>query len=68
MDSEPATSVSAPVIKIATVWGAVTFANLIDWLQVISYTLGIIYTLILIGEWVYKKFWRKKNSRRSDAS
>lgn len=66
MDGEQATSVAAPGFKLLTVWGVVGVGTLIDWLQVISYTLGILYTTILISEWVYKKFWRKKNARRND--
>lgn len=67
MDSEQATSVAAPGVKIMTAWGGVALASAIDYMQLIASTLAALYTLILIGEWCYKKFWRKKRSRYYDA-
>lgn len=51
-------TIDAPAAKLATVWGTVAIGSLIDWLQVISYALGIVYTCILIAEWCWKKFLR----------
>lgn len=66
MDGEQVTSVAAPGAKIATAWGGVALASLVDYMQIIASALAAIYTLILIGEWCYKKFWRKARTRSYD--
>jgi hypothetical protein len=49
-------TVGDPIIKLATVWAAV---GITSWADAAS-ALAAIYTCILIGEWVYKKFIKKK--------
>ena len=61
-------TVSAPVAKIATAWFGVGVATVIEYAQVISLTLASIYTLCLLGEWVWKKsaWMRRRNRRKYD--
>lgn len=49
-------TVGDPIIKLATVWAAV---GITSWADAAS-ALAAIYTFILISEWVYKKFIKKK--------
>lgn len=55
-------TVSAPVAKVISVWGAVwTATGITSWAQAAS-AAATIYTLLLIAEWVWKKFRSKKES------
>ena len=62
--------VSAPMFKIITTWGAVAITSWSD----VAAILAAIYTLILIGEWAWKKIrptfermgWLKRRMRRKD--
>lgn len=59
--------VVAPVTKIVTAWGGVAIAVWVDYAQLIAAGLAALYTLILIGEWVWKKFKRcRRRDRRAD--
>ena len=64
-------TVSAPMIKIVTTWGAVAITSWSD----VAAMLASVYTLILIGEWLWKKSLRpfmerhgfiKRLARRKD--
>jgi hypothetical protein len=64
-------TVAAPGIKIATAWGAVAITSWAD----IAAMLAALYTLLLILEWLWKKFgrpfaeihgWLKRKTRRRD--
>jgi hypothetical protein len=46
--------IAAPVVKIASAWGAVAITS---WADVAS-MLAALYTLLLMGEWCWKKFLR----------
>lgn len=70
--SEPVQStVSAPVVKVVSVWAAVGFTS---WSDVAAF-LAAVYSLLLILDWVWKKFgrpiaedrgWVKRKKRRAD--
>ena len=69
MESQSMT-VAAPEMKIASAWAAVAVTSWADFAAM----LAAIYTLILIGEWCWKKFlrpfaetrgWVKRSRRRS---
>jgi hypothetical protein len=47
-------TVAAPGIKIVTAWGAVAITSWAD----IAAMLAAVYTLLLILEWLWKKFGR----------
>lgn len=47
-------TVGMPAVKLASVWGAVAVTSWAD----LAAMLAAIYTLILIGEWFFKKFIR----------
>jgi len=49
-------SIGEPVLKLVSVWAAV---GITSWADAAS-ALAAIYTCLLIGEWVYKKFYKKK--------
>jgi len=49
-------TVGDPILKLASVWAAV---GITSWADAAS-ALAAIYTCILIGEWVYKKFFKSK--------
>lgn len=53
-------TVAAPVVKVLTAWAAV---GITSWADVAS-ILAAIYTLCLIGEWVYRKFFKSRFKRR----
>ncbi len=53
-------SVAAPATKIGTAWAAV---GVTSWAEAAS-ALAFLYTLILIGEWIWKKFGRSIAERR----
>ena len=66
-------TVAAPAIKITTVWTAVAITSWADFASM----LAAIYTLLLIFEWLWKKFgrpfcemhgWVKRKKRRADDS
>ena len=58
-------SVSAPVVKIASAWGVVGVSMWVDYAQLIAATLAALYTLILLGEWAWKKLkWLRRKDRR----
>jgi hypothetical protein len=53
-------TVSAPVAKVISAWITVwTATGITSWAQAAS-AVATIYTLILIGEWFWKKFRQKK--------
>jgi hypothetical protein len=55
---------SHEAIKLGGIWafvGGTTLASLTLMVQLTSYTLASVYTLILIGDWIYKKFKGKQN-------
>jgi hypothetical protein len=49
-------TVGEPILKLASVWAAV---GITSWADAAS-ALAAIYTVLLIGEWVYKKFFKSK--------
>jgi hypothetical protein len=49
-------SVGEPILKIVSAWAAV---GITSWADAAS-ALAAIYTACLLGEWVYKKFIKKK--------
>jgi hypothetical protein len=53
-------TVGAPVFKIATAWAAV---GITSWAEAASFV-AFFYTLLLIFEWFWKKFWRPIFERR----
>lgn len=69
---EPQQSVvTAPVVKVISAWAAVGFTS---WTDVAAF-LAAVYSLILIGEWLWKKLgrpcaerrgWIKRKNRRKD--
>ena len=52
-------TVSAPGLKIASAWGVVGISVWVEYAQFVAAALASIYTLILIGEWMWKKFIRE---------
>lgn len=58
--TEPGTSVASPGVKIATAWAAV---GVTSWAEFAS-ALAALYTLLLIGEWLWKKLIRPFCERR----
>lgn len=50
------TTVGEPVLKFISVWAAVGITSWADFASM----LAAIYSLLLIGEWVYKKFFKTK--------
>ncbi len=52
--------IAAPVAKAATAWAVV---GITSWAEFASF-LAAIYTLILLGEWVWKRFGRAYAVRR----
>lgn len=52
--NEQISSVSAPVTKIASVWLAFGITSWSD----IAAIAAASYSMLLIGEWFYKRFWR----------
>ena len=71
MSIEQSTSVPAPGVKIATAWFATLFTS---WADVTSF-LAALYTLLLLGEWLWKRCgrpfaerhgWVKRVKRRAD--
>jgi hypothetical protein len=51
---EQHTSVTHPVVKIATAWGALAITSWAD----LAAALAAVYSALLIGEWFWKKFIR----------
>ena len=49
-------TVGEPVLKLFSAWAVV---GITSWADAASF-LAACYTLILIGEWVYKKFFKHK--------
>lgn len=71
MNTEQHTSVTAPGTKVATAWIATLFTS---WADVASF-LAAVYTLCLLGEWLWKRVgrpfaegrgWVKRLKRRAD--
>lgn len=63
--------ISAPILKATSAWGVVAITSLAD----IASMLAAIYTLLLIGEWCWKKVvrpfaearrWVKRLRRRKE--
>ncbi len=52
--SEHTTTVEAPVAKMLTVWAAVGITSWAD----AAAAAAFFYSLLLITEWFWKKFWR----------
>jgi len=52
--AEQTTSVASPGIKIATAWAAV---GVTSWAEFAS-VLAALYTMLLIGEWLWKRLIR----------
>lgn len=50
------TTIGEPVLKLVSVWAAV---GITSWADAAS-ALAAIYTAVLLGEWVYKKFIKHK--------
>ena len=55
MHIEDNVSVGHPIMKLATAWGAVLGFN--SWGEVAAALAGF-YSLLLILEWFYRRFWR----------
>lgn len=56
---EQHTSVSHPVVKLFTAWGAVI--GISSWSDLAALA-AFLYSLILIGEWAYNRFLKKKKA------
>lgn len=54
MNTDTQSTVTAPGVKLATAWIATLFTS---WADFASF-LAAVYTLLLIGDWVWKKFGR----------
>ena len=54
MDAEQHSTVASPGFKLLTVWAAVGYTS---WADVAAF-LAAIYSLLLIGEWLWKKIGR----------
>jgi hypothetical protein len=52
--------IASPAIKIATAWGAV---GITSWADAASF-LAFVYTLVLLGEWIWKRAGRRFAERR----
>lgn len=55
---------SHEITKLGGIWafvGGMTLANFTIIVQATSYTLASIYTLLLLGDWIYKKIKGKQN-------
>lgn len=73
MNTDQQSTVTAPVVKVVTAWAAV---GITSWADVAS-ILAALYTLVLLLDWVWKKFgrpfaedrgWvRRKQRRRTDS-
>ena len=53
-------TVPAPGVKLVSVWAAVSFTS---WADVAAF-LAAVYSLLLIGEWLWKKIGRPFCERR----
>jgi uncharacterized membrane protein len=51
-------TVGDPILKLVSAWAAV---GITSWADFASF-LAAIYSLILIGEWVYRKFFKSKGN------
>lgn len=60
MSIEQHSSVAAPGVKLVTAWAAV---GITSWAEAAS-ALAALYTIILIGEWLWKKLVRPFLERR----
>lgn len=60
MTDEVAVAVTAPIIKLTTVWAAV---GITSWADAASFA-ATCYTLMLIAEWCWKTFVRNAFIRR----
>ena len=61
MSIEQHSSVAAPGVKLVTAWAAV---GITSWAEAAS-ALAALYTIILIGEWLWKKLIRPFCERRN---
>ncbi len=52
--NDQSVSVASPALKIGTAWAAVGITSWADFAS----ALAALYTMILIGEWFWKKFLR----------
>ena len=55
MSSEYHSSVDAPMFKIVSVWLAAI--GIASWSELAA-ALAALYSILLIGEWFWKRFWR----------
>jgi hypothetical protein len=58
--SNHAEPIASPVLKAATAWGAV---GITSWADAASF-LAFVYTLVLLGEWIWKRAGRRFAERR----
>jgi len=58
--TNPGEGLTVPVVKVASVWGAVAITSWADFAAM----LAAFYTLILIAEWGWKKLLRPFAERR----
>ncbi len=49
-------TVGEPILKLVSLWAAV---GITSWADFASF-LAACYSILLIGEWVYKKFFKRK--------
>lgn len=54
-------TVAAPGVKLVTAWAAVGITSWSD----LAAALAALYTLLLIGEWFYHKFFKSRFERRT---
>ena len=52
------TEVAAPVVKVVSAWAIVGASSWAEFASTIASILAACYTLLLITEWFWVKFWR----------
>jgi len=52
-------TVSAPVVKVASMWAAI---GITTWSEAAAFV-GFLYSLVLLGEWCWKRFGRSMAER-----
>ena len=71
MNEQQTSDVVVPGVKIVSVWAAVKITSWADAASAIAF----FYTLLLVGEWLWKRFgrpfcenrrWIRRNKRRAD--
>lgn len=75
MNNSVQSTVTAPVLKAGSAWVAVGVTTIVDAAQLIAAVLAALYTLMLMLEFLWKKFgrpfaesrgWVKRKARRRD--